>query len=208
MYPRVITPFGLLEKGLRTTGATVEVGTPANPLTVDKFGGTSSEINGFEDFFGRNFGQPFYEQALNVVVGENSFGEVDVSGGAILRNQNVVLGGSPTDIGAETVDSQRTQNGDRVLNPDFLTGSTSGAGRLVLRGTGTNFNNHPQVIPTVFQDPDNPFDTRFNVPDAWNFANIEEFEPGTIKRDINPGYDVYVGLTGSGQFDVIDGARA
>ncbi|WP_442483764.1 PEP-CTERM sorting domain-containing protein [Aeoliella sp. SH292] len=65
-----------------------------------------------------------------------------------------------------------------------FTGTDTGIGYVTISGTGTVYNNNPATLPaslTVYTDP--------------------------TPRPTDQGYDVYVGLTGTGTLEVFDGGR-
>lgn len=138
-----------------------------------------------------------YETTQNILVGETGYGLLEINGGSALRYQHLVLGGSSTDTQGElelVTDSGSDYN--------FLTdlartnNSRTGVGVMTITGVGSVFNNDPNVIPGEFQA-------------ALRFAG----EPGTVTpdptaRDPNEGFDVHVGLLGTGQLNVLAGGRA
>lgn len=131
--------------------------------------------------------QPNFEHPLPIIVGQTSYGIVLINGGTQLRYQDLVLGGS---IGP-------SNPGDPNLGFDEeISGPTTGHGIFRIEGFGTLFNNNPGIIPPGYED----------VVDPTPRPGLGGGTPDDPDAPID-GYDVYVGLTGSGTLQVVDGGR-
>lgn len=191
VYP-VDNFFSALEEGLPLLG---------NRVIFDNIINAEGDLI---DAAAENAGQPFYERNLDVVVGENGDGQLRLTSPTVLRHNHLIIGGDREDV---------TGNGIAVNT--ILTGSILGNGTVSLEGAGVSYSNDIERIPVEFQSPDNPEQTRFGVPEQWNFGNVVDFPGDTeddiledIRRTPGVGYDAYVGLTGRGNLILTGGARA
>jgi len=193
-------PFVPGDQGIPTGGSTVITqGVDALGNPVDIFGAP------LLDEQGRTVGQFNYERSANIEVGRFSSGQLIMSGGAALRFGDLIIGGDTT---ANTVASDLD-----FETSNFGLGTSSGSGTVEISGPGTVYNNHPRVIPTIYQAIGDPESTIFAVPEAFdpdpNLGGI--VGPADEITNIARGdeqFDLYVGLTGSGLLRILEGGRA
>ena len=193
-------PFVDGDQGIPTGGSTViTAGVDANGNLVDIFGAP------LLDEQGRVVGQFNYERSANIEVGRYSSGQLFMDGGAVLRFGDLVIGG-------DTLLNEVANNLD-IDGGDLGAGSSSASGTVEISGQGTIYNNHPGIVPTIYQDPGNPETTSFVVPVAYDpnpdqggvLGNADEIT--NIQRG-DDQFDLYVGLTGSGLLRILDQGRA
>ena len=156
-----------------------------------------------------------YETDQNILVGEVGSGSLEINGGSALRYQHLVLGGASE----TTFQGTNRFNGARL---DLQTGATStadfdftnaigannlptaGVGVMTVTGFGSTFNNAPSVIPGEFA-------TALIFAEYDPFGNGGNPTPDSSSRPLaggntaGGGYDVHVGLLGSGVLNVDSG---
>ncbi|MEQ8847180.1 hypothetical protein [Botrimarina sp.] len=159
-----------------------------------------------------------YDTTQNIIVGDAfSTGTLTINGGTALRYQHLVIGHA-----SELSPFNTTLSFDPTTNPeqfdftaDLLTVETGagGSGTVIITGPGSVYNNDPNLIPREFQtDLNIALDRRFDTPIYDLTDNVlvdSELAPGvepTI-RDETVGFDVFVGLTGSGILQIDNGGR-
>lgn len=142
-------PFTEVVEGLPPNGTFI------NPFEGDPDNPQASDQSQFELLPGNEDGA--------IIVGETSFGAVQIDGGSEIRSENLIIGAS----------------GERGGFTRF------GTGVMRITGFGSLYNNDPTILPygLVF----------------------EEF--GTI-RDVEAGYDLFVGDEGNGTLEISFGGRA
>jgi hypothetical protein len=142
--------------------------------------------------------QFFWEGTKDVTIGEGSFGSVRISQAGFLNFQHLVLGGTDSEVSTASTGGTRG-NGDgnpaNGLSPDA---PTSGFGIMRIEDYNSYFNNHPLVIPSVWQNPSNAEALRFPSQPI----------DGGGPRSTTEGYDAYIGLSGSGELRITAGGRA
>lgn len=154
-----------------------------------------------------------YETDQNILVGEVGSGSLEINGGSALRYQHLVLGGASemtfqgtTRFNGAQLDL-RAGDGEDFDFINALTANnvpTSGVGIVTVTGFGSTFNNAPSVIPGEFA-------TALDFAGYDPFANGGNTTPDTSSRPLtggntaDGGYDVHVGLLGSGVLNVDSG---
>lgn len=159
-----------------------------------------------------------YESPQNILIGETGFGLLEISAGTALRYQHLVLGGAGENVNPP---GELTFNGDpaggggggmdtadydftRDLDDDML--PTTGRGVMSVTGFGSVFNNDPFLISTEFQvalqASPGGFDITTGVP-----ADAQYKRDTNGGASVDGGYDVHVGLLGSGELSVSSAGR-
>ncbi|QDU91246.1 hypothetical protein Pla175_46660 [Pirellulimonas nuda] len=172
--------------------------------------------------------QANYEEEANVTVGRTGAGQLSITAGSVLRYGHLVIGGNGGDGGegdgnTGTDDNGPDGNGQPIFDPDDNLGNddvtvgylnddlrilpagvdsiSTGNGVVTITGSGSLYNNAPNVIPGRFLDPDETVPTTlFPVPDD------DRRGTGTNGTPYN-GFDAYVGLTGTGTLQLLAGGR-
>ncbi|QDT67227.1 hypothetical protein MalM25_01240 [Planctomycetes bacterium MalM25] len=143
-----------------------------------------------------------YETTQNILIGETGYGLLEINGGSALRYQHLVLGGSAEDTNGN-LELTTTDGEDYDFLQDLRDqdNSRTGVGVMTITGVGSVFNNDPNVIPGEFQTALNFADPSADVGDQVNTT------PDPTARVDDEGFDVHVGLLGSGQLNVLAGGR-
>lgn len=129
--------------------------------------------------------QPDFAHPENIIVGDGQTpGQLVINGGTALRYQHLILGGTEEDI-----DDDNGTTGDPVLG--------FGDGLVRIEGFGTLFNNAPEILPSAVSGT--------TTTDGTPITSEGQFD--STPRPDNGGFDVYVGLTGSGTLAVSNGGR-
>lgn len=163
-----------------------------------------------------------YDTRQNILVGDAfSTGSLTINGGSALRYAHLVIGhASELSPFPTTLNFDPTDDPDRF---DFITDLTTvqtgggGSGTMIITGPGSIFNNDPNIIPREFQTDLNAVEFargggRFDNPiyDLAGELQSTVLIPGGINptiRDDDDGYDVIVGLTGTGILQIDNGGR-
>ncbi len=203
-----------------TTGVNF-FGDPVDPSLDPNFDPSVKSSGRFTDEDGNTVGQFNYERSANIEVGRYATGQMLMSGGAVLRFGDLIIGG---DTGENTQANNLNFDTSGFLS---VAGSQipAGSGTVEIAGNGTVFNNHPLIVDPQFQDASNPEATTFDIPVSYNPTFLQGGVDGDIDRitDIaRPGtvtvigggnggageFDLYVGLQSSGVLRIAEGGRA
>lgn len=162
-----------------------------------------------------------YESPQNILVGETGFGLLEINAGTELRYQHLVLGGASIDLGGSLSFNEGTTGHEVYPFLADLTGAgnqlpSTGQGIVSVTGFGSVYNNDPDLIPGDVREALEAagFDVDANgIPDG---ASLIDQATGMSYTRLSPlggagqeggGYDVHVGLTGSGDLSVSAGGR-
>lgn len=146
-----------------------------------------------------------YETDQNILVGQTSAGSIEINGASSLRYQHLVLGGvSSTDpfLGQLDLTISGTGTADYDFQIDLGANNIpiTGVGIVNVSGFGSTFNNAPSVVPGEFLTALNEamYAGTFATPD-------DSSRPVNGGTQAGGGYDVHVGLIGSGILSVEGG---
>lgn len=160
-----------------------------------------------------------YDTAQNILVGDQQqSGRLAISAGGTLRYQHLVLGGV-----SELTNSTSTLNFEIEEEDDFTVSNylsavgpgTGGSGVMTVSGFGSLFSNDPNLIDQNVQTAINL--ARGNATNAFDVitdisgGNLDDsfwpFAGNFSTREDLVGYDVVVGLNGTGALSVTAGGR-
>ncbi|MEM6798503.1 MAG: hypothetical protein AAF589_03225 [Planctomycetota bacterium] len=210
-------PFIPGEQGVPVGGSVIfteSVDFDGNP--IDGFGAR------FNDEDGNLVGQFNYERSANIEVGRYQTGQMLMSGGAVLRFGDLVIGG---DTGENTQANNLDFDTAGFLQAAGAGTIPTGSGTVEIAGNGTLFNNHPLIVDPQFQDLSDPEATSFDIPTTYNpdfdlggidgaqdtITDIARPDTKSVIGGMNSGngeFDLYVGLQSSGVLRIVEGGRA
>lgn len=148
-----------------------------------------------------------YETDQNILIGQTSAGSLEINGASSLRYQHLVLGGvsssAPFTGGLDlTISGPTTANYDFQMDLAANDIPITGVGIVNVSGFGSTFNNAPSVVPgeflTALSVSPSPSTPLTPTPDNTS----RPIDGGT---QAGGGYDVHVGLIGSGILSVEGG---
>ncbi len=149
-------------------------------------------------FLSPNDPQQYWEGTKNVIIGQGSFGSVRVSQAGFLNFQHLVLGGTDSEVSTSSTGGLRGNGDGNPTNGLADDAPTSGFGLLRIEDFNSYYNNHPLVIPSVYQSLSNAEALRFPSQPI----------DGGGPRSTTVGFDAYIGLSGSGELRITAGGRA
>jgi hypothetical protein len=145
-----------------------------------------------------------YESRQNILVGETSYGYLEVNAASALRFMHIVLGGASTNTGGQLNTTANAAASTYNFQIDLGAPlASTGNGEITVTGFGSLLNNDPTSITdeaaAIVAIARGTFGTD---PDMQAFlAGI----PGARPQDI--GFDLHVGLIGRGRLNVLESGR-